>query len=72
MRITKTQSEDLKFFKKLILFYDKRSKLFHYGKDDFNKEELKELEELACVAICTYLKNPGSFSNEILNKLLLS
>ncbi len=71
MRLSKMRNATEEYRKKIKKLYDKRSKIFHLGHNDFSVEDVKFLEEEASWAIEEYINNPDSFSTENLDRKLL-
>lgn len=71
MRLAKIRKEGMIERKKYQGWYDKRSKIFHGGRSNFDKEEITELEKIACWAIQEYIKKPEAFEENQLDEQLL-
>lgn len=71
MRMTRHRGKNVEYLNKIKKYYNKRSTLFHSGKDSFTKEELMLLEEEAALSIEEYIYNHKNFTQESLDKLLL-
>ncbi|MDF1497889.1 MAG: hypothetical protein P1P85_00835 [Patescibacteria group bacterium] len=73
MRLSKIRRGDSSYKKQIKDCYNKRSIIFHSGKDKFKKNDLNFIEEEACWAIEKYLIQPDIFSNncEKIDELLI-
>ncbi|HTN05874.1 hypothetical protein [Agriterribacter sp.] len=72
LRLTKYLKKDHDFFKRIKVFYQKRSTYYHTGEIKFSYDDEKYLSALSRQLIIDFLQNPGNFDTVNLDTLLLS